>query len=223
MTEGHSRPLALPETVMVYLDAYEISSIVLGASHVVTGHLGKLRFQDEQGTDISPLEIDLAGNDAPIRREFGVGVSDIGDLLAGRYVTSRIVIQCPSISKYGLPPLAQELQVDGILKADFGFEGQLFESDIDLFDLGDDGGGFTLVVLRLKSFGDDESPKPVRIKDNIVDAWTNHPDAAEDTCEVIVPEDIQRQGSDAVAEFVRHAASKHAGVDPDDIEFTKNW
>lgn len=64
---------------------------------------------------------------------------------------------------------------------------------------------------------------PVKIPENLVDAWVNMPGKEEDTFEVEVPEAVQARGGEAVEDFVRHHGAKHAGVSPEDLQFTRNW
>jgi len=64
---------------------------------------------------------------------------------------------------------------------------------------------------------------PVKIKDNLVDAWVNIPGSDSETFEIEVPEEIQAQGSEAVDEYIRHVGASQMGVDEEDIQFTENW
>lgn len=147
-------PAEMPDTLMAFIEGGdEIEALTLGAHKAVILKNGQLEYRNEldQAIPISEIESifpDEDEGDERIQALFGIDYCELRSILTSHYQVENILIQCPEINQYGMPPMASPERATRMMKEDLLLASNLNDDSIDLFDLGDDGGGFTLITLR---------------------------------------------------------------------------
>jgi len=147
-------PDSMPGTIMAFIEGGdEIESLVLGAQDAVILKNGQLEYRNNLNEPISTSDVELVfpgedEGDDRIQALFGIDYCELRSILTHNYQVENILIQCPDVNQYGMPPMASPERATRMMEEDLLLASHLTDDSIDVFDLGDDGGGFTLITLR---------------------------------------------------------------------------
>jgi hypothetical protein len=152
-------PGLMPDTLMLSLVCGEIDQIMAGAEDCFIHRMGHWCFLGASNKDVSVRCEDISDDDtrdSVTQSLFGVDYDNFRKALTHHYQVTKIVIETPNISKYGVPDLGHAMAAEIILREEFGLSMHMTADDIEVDDTGDDGSGKTVLVLKKRAYLSDK-------------------------------------------------------------------